>query len=362
MKIHAVVIGVLLLWSGFACADETSGLSELAGTPDFFVKLQQEYKSKDSPEEALALIRTYLPIVQAGDQRHTLLLDMARIEEQQSKLQSAQLHYQSAAFAPSGAPDYQALFMSALLLIDFAEYDQALLQCRHVIRESSQETLRRRARLQEARILLLQGKSADAAESLDLLFEQRESLSAEVLYGMHLLYAQLPEDSSSRTSAIQRLLKESYPDSPEYGLLQKRVHRSPTPETALGITTLEAGDAPDTGNTADAASTPAAAEDGTAVSIVESSASTEAEDGTAEQAAAEKPKSRAIQTGSFQDAENAHYMQRELENRGFTAMVAQAEVNGTTFFRVLVPIAYGETEENIVLRLKEKGFEGYPVY
>jgi len=42
--------------------------------------------------------------------------------------------------------------------------------------------------------------------------------------------------------------------------------------------------------------------------------------------------------------------------------VVQADVNGSTFYRVLVPIAYGETEEEIVLQLKEKSFEGYPVY
>jgi len=353
VKLNTVIIGVVLLCSGLAFAEESSELSELAGTPEFFVKLQQVYKSKQNPEEALSLIRTYLPIVQAGDQRHTLLLDMARIEEQLSKLQSAQLHYQSAAFAPSGSPDYQALFMSAVLLIDFAEYDQALLQCRHVIRESSQEKLRMRARLQTARILLLQEKSTEARKNLEGLYEQRESLSAEVLYGMYVLYARLPEDSASRTAELQRLLKESYPDSPEYGLLQKRVHRTPTPETALLISPLDTSDTVHNG---------AAEQEDTVVSTIESFVSTETDDGTADTPAVEKSKSRAIQTGSFRDAENAHYMQRELEKQGFTAMVAQTEVEGSTFFRVLVPIAYGETEEEIVLKLKEKGFEGYPVY
>ena len=342
MKTTTLFFGLmLLLFGGFsASAQDSADLSELAGSSDFFAKLQQEYTSKSDPQAALQLIRTYLPIVQSGDQRHRLLLDMARLEEQQHQLQSAQLHYQSAAFAPTGDPDYNSLFMSALLLIDFAEYDQALLQCRHVIRESQSEALRLQARLQEARILQLQGKKSEALETLNVLYEQRGSLSAEILYGMHSLYSLIYAKNTSESAyaaEIARLLQERYPDSPEYALLQRKIQRKPTPETALGLNTQA---------------------NGSADSLSSGGTGTPPETETEEEA----PKSRAIQTGSFQDAENAHYMQRELEKLGFTAMVAQAEVNGTSFFRVLVPIAYGETEQEVVLRLKEKGFEGYPVY
>ncbi len=349
MKTITLFFGLMLLFIGgfTTTAQDSADLSELAGTSDFVVKLQQEYTSKSDPQEALQLIRTYLPIVQSGDQRHRLLLDMAQLEEQQNQLQSAQLHYQSAAFAPKGDPDYNSLFMSALLLIDFAEYDQALLQCRHVIRESQSEELRLQARLQEARILHLQDKSSAALETLKSLYEQRGSLPAEILYGMHSLYALIYDKESSESAhaaEIARLLQERYPDSPEYGLLRKKIQRKPTPETALGLSSKETDIAAE--ETADDAPGESSSDAATA--------ETEAEEADA--------KSRAIQTGSFQDAENAHYMQRELEKLGFTAMVTQAEVNGTSSFRVLVPIAYGETEQEVVLQLKEKGFEGYPIY
>ena len=354
---------ILLLFGSFIVAQESSqessastepsdltDLSELAGTPEFFPELRQRYTSMSEPEAAVHLIRTYLPIVQSGDQRHRLLLDMARLEEQQHKLQSAQLHYQSAAFAPSGAPDFQALFMSALLLIEFADYDQALLQCRHVLRESSTTHLQLQARLQEARILHLQEEHAEAIESLELLYTERKNLSVEILYGMYSLYTLIAADSpaeSTRAAEISRLIEQQYPESPENSLLQKKIRRSPTPETALGIATTETiTKATDRTEEADKAAEAAESDE-----IVSDTESPDPE-----------PKSRAIQTGSFRDAENAHYMQQELEKQGFTAMVAQAVVNGTTFFRVLVPIAYGQTEQQIVLQLKEKGFEGYPVY
>src|SRR6056297_1715146 len=172
--------------------------------------------------------------------------------------------------------------MSALLLIDFAEYDQALLQCRHVIRESQREALRLQARLQEARILHLQDKNSAAMETLKLLYDQRESLPAEILYGMHSLYSLVYDKNSSESAyaaKIYKLLQARYPESPEYALLQNRIQRKPTPETALGLGTNLA---PETDISAETAGDAAAAE-------------TQTEE--------PPPKSRAIQTGSFQDAE-----------------------------------------------------------
>lgn len=350
LKETILIIGIMILAAVLTAAEESADLSELAGSPDFFSMLQQEYSSESDPEEALQIIRTYLPIVRSGDQRHRLLLDMARLEEQLHKLQSAQLHYQSAAFAPGDTPDFRALFMSALLLIDFAEYDQALLQCRRIIRESDQERLRRQARLQEARILQLQDESTRALESLDILYEQRKSVSAEILYGMYSLYSLIDAEhntAAEKAREVAQIVKQQYPNSPENELLEQKIFRTPTPETALGLST--------------AAKPQNSASDSSASEKSESNADADP-DGDAEKNREQLQKSRAIQTGSFRDAENAHYMQRELEKQGFTAMVTQTELNGTSFFRVLVPIAYGQTEQEIVLQLKEKGFEGYPIY
>jgi hypothetical protein len=320
---------------GIVFSQEQPELSDLAGTAEFFPRLHAEYTSAASPKEALELIHKFLPIVDQEDHRHALLLDMAKIEEQIGKLEDAQLHYQSAAFAPSGKRDLRALYLSALLLIEFADFEQALLQCRHIVRESTATELAHMARMQEARILQHQGREAEAATILHSLYETRGQLPAGVLYGMYMLYASLPEKSDTEIKGIAQQLKSRFPDSPEYGLLQKQIKRTPTAEVALGMLRV-----PNSLQTHDEASD---------------------EVGKAGENK-QKQKSHAIQTGSFRDAENAHYMQQELEKQGFTAMVVQADVNGSTFYRVLVPIAYGESEEEVVLQLKEKSFEGYPVY
>ncbi|MDZ7793314.1 MAG: SPOR domain-containing protein [Spirochaetia bacterium] len=346
------ITSILVFSNGIIFSREQPELSDLVGTAEFFPNLQAEYSSAASPQEALELIRKFLPTVDQNEHRHKLLLDMAKIEEQIGRLQDAQLHYQSAAFAPSGKRDFRALYLSALLLIEFADFEQAFLQCRHIVRESTDTELAHMARMQEARILQHQDREAEAATILHSLYEIRGQLPAEVLYGMYVLYASQPEMSDTKIKSITQQLKSRFPDSPEYGLLQEQVKRKPTAEIALGMLSV-----PDSLQTHDDAVSD------TLIQSTEKSSSSDASDGEGKAGEnKQNQKSHAIQTGSFRDAENAHYMQRELEKQGFTAMVVQADVNGSTFYRVLVPIAYGETEEEIVLQLKEKSFEGYPVY
>jgi len=350
------ITSILVLSDGIVFSQEQPELSDLVGTAEFFPRLQEEYTSAASPQEALELIRKFLPTVDQNQHRHKLLLDMAKMEEQIGKMEDAQLHYQSAAFAPSGKRDFRALYLSALLLIEFADFEQAILQCRHIIRESTNKELAQLARMQEARILQQQGREAEAATILHSLYEVRGQLPAGALYGMYVLYASLPEKSDEKPDTeiqnIAQQLESRFPDSPEYGLLQEQIKRKPTAEVSLGILSVSDSRQADDDAVSD-----------TFIQSTEKSPSEDSsEDGGKADENKQNQKSHAIQTGSFRDAENAHYMQRELEKQGFTAMVVQADVNGSTFYRVLVPIAYGETEEEIVLQLKEKSFEGYPVY
>lgn len=66
-----------------------------------------------------------------------------------------------------------------------------------------------------------------------------------------------------------------------------------------------------------------------------------------------------LQTGSFRDPENAQYMVRDLEARGFSAEVVTATVGSTMYYRVLVgpPCSVGDAQ-GLLVRLKEAGFEG----
>jgi cell division protein FtsN len=67
-----------------------------------------------------------------------------------------------------------------------------------------------------------------------------------------------------------------------------------------------------------------------------------------------------VQTGSYRDPENAHYMVRDLKAAGFAAEIRDATLHGKTFHRVVIgpPMSWEEAEK-MMLRLKEAGFEGF---
>jgi tetratricopeptide (TPR) repeat protein len=314
--------------------DKTDGLvdlSEKVGTPGFFEELVEIYEAETKPKEALRIMQKFLPVLEKDQERYRLLLDMARIEEQTGRLEMAQLHYQSAAFAPPGSRDYRALYQSMLILIDLGDLTQAMLQARQIAEDSSDPELIPRAKVQQARILQLQGKENEALDVAASLIQSMENLPADVLYNVWLLYRSIEdhgEGEAGTAEEVRQILEEKFPDSPEYGMILGRVGAVPTVETSLGLRLPE----PDSKG--------------------------ETRSGEVSESAA----SRAIQTGSFRDAENAAYMSRELEREGFTSVVVQADVGGRLYYRVLVPVAFGESEQELLLRLKEKGFEGNPVY
>jgi hypothetical protein len=69
---------------------------------------------------------------------------------------------------------------------------------------------------------------------------------------------------------------------------------------------------------------------------------------------------RALQTGLFSREENARAMVSRLVSRGFTAEISQKPVNGVTCWAVTVPP--GENSNQTVMRLKDAGFESFPVF
>jgi len=348
MRIGLLIIlfFILCAFTGFAQTagnevPEVEDLYSLIGEPGFFEVLSESYRNLSDPKEALEIMQKYLPVLEEDKHRHTLLLDMARLEEQTGRLEKAQLHFQSAAFSLAEKRDYASLYNSMLLLIDLGEYRQALMQARQIREDSGSGDLAQRAKVQEARVYLHQDNSKKALEMAESVFNERKRLPADVLYNLWLVFRSLDDKmggadrvKKSAEEVLQRL-SETYPDSPEYRLIQGSVDVVPTVELSMGLRS---------GSTAGPESRDVAKDEEKKKEVPEIEGS------------------RAIQTGSFRDADNAGYMQRELEREGFHAIVVQKDSDGKIYYRVLVPIAFGESEEKIILNLKEKGFEGYPVY
>jgi hypothetical protein len=68
----------------------------------------------------------------------------------------------------------------------------------------------------------------------------------------------------------------------------------------------------------------------------------------------------ALQTGLFSREENARSMEERLRAAGFTASVSRRTVNGSPYWAV--GVSPGADPNHTILRLRDAGFESFPVY
>lgn len=72
------------------------------------------------------------------------------------------------------------------------------------------------------------------------------------------------------------------------------------------------------------------------------------------------PRKALVQAGSFRDAENARYLARDLEARGFEARVVEKPLGQALYYRVVVgPEQSPEAAQALILQLKDAGYEGF---
>jgi cell division protein FtsN len=67
-----------------------------------------------------------------------------------------------------------------------------------------------------------------------------------------------------------------------------------------------------------------------------------------------------LQTGLFSREANAHSAAARLAAKGFAAEVGRKTVNGVAYWAVSV--APGEDSNRTIMRLKDAGFESFPVF
>jgi cell division protein FtsN len=66
-----------------------------------------------------------------------------------------------------------------------------------------------------------------------------------------------------------------------------------------------------------------------------------------------------VQTGSFQDPENAQYMVRDLQVSGFEAEIVEKRIGSTLYYRVVIgPPMTVDQAQTVLMKLKDASFEG----
>ena len=297
-------------------------------SPDFIrvsiqaANLEPEIEKKTGILQ-LAADKTNEPI-----ERHGILVMLAELEELAGNPVSSQKHYQDASFAVPGSKDFESLLRSALLLLDLGEYRTAEAQSRAIIDTCREEEIKNRAVILLSRIYYMTEREREALE----LFGRDEAWQKKLFPPEGLLWifelSRRLEVSDLSARALEQLAA-LYPDSLELSLVSGDAEYFPSPSAFIGLPKVAV---------VEIVSTPE--------SINEVDEETEI----------------SIQTGSFSVKENAEYAARDLKAEGFDSQIVERKINDKTFYRVIVPDVKQDNLQTILLQLKEKGFEGFPLY
>ncbi|MFO7848974.1 MAG: tetratricopeptide repeat protein, partial [Spirochaetia bacterium] len=162
-------------WRSFSINEKEDWLAEHREDPLFFNRLIETAESFENPSLSKELLHRYLSLIDDSGERHEALLMLARIEESLGNYKAAQSHYQSAALVRSEERDYEALYSSALLLIEQGDYSLAKVQLNRVLDNTESEELMRKAQLNLARLYALSGKHEQARSSIEGIMEESPS-------------------------------------------------------------------------------------------------------------------------------------------------------------------------------------------
>lgn len=334
-----------------------AALAAKTSAPDFARLLSDAVDKAAVVEDAVHLLTEYVSYVKDGASRRSLLLRLAALQELLGQWEEAAARYEEAAYAAPEPGDSGSLIAGARAYLAAGETEKALSILKILKIVSSDPIVRARAGILEGWAGLITGGTAEAKgiaeRSAVGISDAQTQLAALVL-----LWA--ASEGAERTKAADRM-RRAFPDSPEAAMAET----GNIPTSAHWLLTPASG----------AASPEGAPRPGSAVPTGQAVASSAAPPPT--QAAAPVPEEKAsgpddktaapasggisaFQVGAFAQEVNAAALVRELGAKGFAVSLERGEQGGRPIWRVLVPA--GTSAQNTLLRLKDAGYESYPVF
>lgn len=295
-----------------------------------------------NPQEAVHELLGALSKLTTNTAKHEAYVRIGRIDLLLGNLNGAQESFQNASLVAGGPKDFESLLESARLLVQLGRLEKADAQARSIVATCQASATVSSARSLLAKIDAIQGKTkaADAQIARVLSDAAVSGLSPQSLVNLYQAAKRLGLLSQEKT--VANLLTQYYPQSPEAGVVAGRVSSVPTPAGLLGFSP-----GPYTGKAAAAPHRPAS--------------SPSAANGAAGRHRTSRT-SVDIQIGSYHDRKNATYRLNDLENAGFSGSILKADVGGETYYRVVVPGVPLGRSQHVLVKLKEKGFEGFLLY
>jgi hypothetical protein len=272
----------------------------------------------------------------SGAERRDLLIRLAQIQELTGNIEAAAQNWAAAAVAEPGKRDDLSLIKGAFCLAAMGEWDRAGAAAKTVLLTGRAGPALLLARYLGAQVEAF-GSGGLAALTALAADPDFVSLRPAIYYALWNLGGAAPEGERWKN----RLITE-FPGSPEGRIAAGAggaVEALPAPLWVFfpgrGGITLETA-APPGASVSAAPSVPAAP-----VSVP-------------------APAQGVLQTGLFGNETNARKQAERLQGAGFTPAVSKRRVNGTDYWAVNVPP--GQDMGQTILRLKDAGFESFPVF
>jgi len=301
----------------------------------------QNSAQNPSPTASLAAEISRLESISSGSggssqsgaaQRHATYMELARLHQLSGNSEAALKAYEGALALSPG--DGNALFEQGRLLISLGEYEKAAVSVSAMLRSSQDRELLVQGRYLGAMLETFRSGNTQVLVALADDPELYEFKSA--IYYTLWKFTDLP-------SWKNRLITE-FPQSPEAKIAAGAADSAITPLWLLF---------PGRDSLTLSAPTPSQP---TASQAAPSSTSLPA-------ASASQPvpseQMQVLQTGLFSREENAQALAERLKKAGFEILISRRQVNGNEYWAVYVP--YGNDMNAAIMKLKDAGFESFPV-
>jgi hypothetical protein len=311
-------------------------------------------KTDLSVSDELARLTTDAYAYPSGSKRRDALAELALLRELSGDLEGASSAWADAAFAAGEGRDDTALLEAARCLIAIGEIDRAFADLRTVLITGRDKVAISRARYLGAQLSAFRGDE-DAVATLSAFVDDDEYADrrATTLYLLWLLTS----DGSFR----DRLVTD-HPKSPEATLASAPERASVSiSQTPLWLFFPARGELPQS----NAAPLPKVAASPVAPAVPPSTASAAAPPATPPASlsapdTAEPSRPIALQIGLFRREENAKVLMKKLDTAGFKAETTRRVVGSDEYYAVTV--SGGSKPDETALRLKDAGFESFPLY
>jgi hypothetical protein len=350
-------------------------LEDNSGSPQFGSVLLEAVRLAPTLDQLRTVTSDHIASVNDPRQRAQILFSVGRVQELAYRYSDARISYSRALEADPFLWD--AAIRRGALALEAGDVSEAIILLSRVVNQAPARDLQRRAGILRSRAYLLSGEvqraflhlkgltgydAASRAEAGSSTTSGGFPIEEEALLLLWEI-ASLIEDEPVRdwSAAILTARGTGVPEALLLGSSEEGMTEYlPSPSRVLGgvayagIPTVEERAAPERSDRTGTTNSETPPETTTPRSTSDAPASDD-----------RSPAVAGIQTGSFRDAENAAYMAEDIRSMGFPAEVRTTESNGSTFYKVLVPLppdsAPADAQDTVV-RLKERGVEGFLVF